>query len=157
MSYSKKPSIVCGIDEAGRGPVIGPLILCGVCFEESQLELLKKYCDLRIKSIELMAKSIEKDTRHYDLRISNYHEKIGLILKKLKGEDVPDSLINNIYTYDNLEENAKVLLILNGEPINSLDHIDSSTIERIDILKDSSAVKIYDERGKDGVVLIQTN
>ncbi len=42
MSYSKKPSIVCGIDEAGRGPVIGPLILCGVCFEESQLTFLKK-------------------------------------------------------------------------------------------------------------------
>ena len=42
MSYSKKPSIVCGIDEAGRGPVIGPLILCGVCFEESQLPFLKK-------------------------------------------------------------------------------------------------------------------
>jgi len=42
LSYSKKPSIVCGIDEAGRGPVIGPLILCGVCFEESQLTFLKK-------------------------------------------------------------------------------------------------------------------
>ena len=42
MSYSKKPSIICGIDEAGRGPVIGPLILCGVCFEESKLPLLKE-------------------------------------------------------------------------------------------------------------------
>jgi ribonuclease HII len=33
--------IICGIDEAGRGPVIGPMIICGVCFYKNQIELLK--------------------------------------------------------------------------------------------------------------------
>jgi ribonuclease HII len=31
---------VCGIDEAGKGPVIGPLVICGVCFIESRLAFL---------------------------------------------------------------------------------------------------------------------
>ena len=34
--------IICGIDEAGRGPVLGPLVLCGVCFAKPKLNYLKE-------------------------------------------------------------------------------------------------------------------
>jgi ribonuclease HII len=38
---NQKRNIVGGIDEAGRGPVIGPLVICGVVFDIQTLEHLK--------------------------------------------------------------------------------------------------------------------
>jgi len=35
--------IVAGIDDAGRGPVIGPLVIAGVGFEEHKMSLLKRW------------------------------------------------------------------------------------------------------------------
>ncbi len=34
--------IICGIDEAGRGPVIGPMVIAIVCVENSEIEKLRK-------------------------------------------------------------------------------------------------------------------
>lgn len=61
---------VCGIDEAGRGPIIGPLVLCGVVIEEGKESRLT---DLGVKDSKLLtpaqrsriAKVLEKEYKFH--------------------------------------------------------------------------------------------
>ncbi len=46
-------TLICGIDEAGRGPVIGPMVLAGVLIEEKKLQKLKS---LGVKDSKLLTK-----------------------------------------------------------------------------------------------------
>jgi len=48
---------ILGIDEAGRGPVVGPLVICGACFEEGQASELKK---LGVKDSKLVTPAKRK-------------------------------------------------------------------------------------------------
>jgi len=61
-------AIVCGIDEAGRGPIIGPLVICGFLIDEGKEQEL---IDLGVKDSKLLtplqrekiAKILEKKYR----------------------------------------------------------------------------------------------
>jgi len=55
---------VCGIDEAGRGPVIGPLVMCGVLIKEHDT---KKLNDLGIKDSKLLT-PIQRENISKELR-----------------------------------------------------------------------------------------
>lgn len=44
--------LVCGIDEAGRGPVIGPMVMAGVLMEKSELD---KVANLKVKDSKLLS------------------------------------------------------------------------------------------------------
>jgi TonB-linked SusC/RagA family outer membrane protein len=48
------------------------------------------------------------------------------------------------------------LYVVDGFPMNDIDHLNSNDIESIEILKDASATAIYGSRGANGVVLITT-
>lgn len=45
-------AVVCGIDEAGRGPIIGPLVICGFLIEEGKEQEL---IDLGVKDSKLLS------------------------------------------------------------------------------------------------------
>lgn len=47
---------------------------------------LKQYCELRIKSYQLLYKAISEDTDIYKLQIENYDKQIGAIINELKGD-----------------------------------------------------------------------
>lgn len=58
---------ICGIDEAGRGPIFGPLVMCGILINEKDVDKLRQ---LGVTDSKLLTK---------ELRERLYPEIIGLI------------------------------------------------------------------------------
>lgn len=54
------------------------------------------------------------------------------------------------------DDMPKALYLLDGVEVKNLDGIDSKTIKSLTVLKDASSVSKYGEKGKNGVVLIET-
>ena len=42
VELREESKLICGIDEAGRGPVLGPMVISGVCTNYDQLESLSR-------------------------------------------------------------------------------------------------------------------
>ena len=133
--------LICGIDEAGRGPIIGPLVMCGLMIKQ---EDEKKLVKIKVKDSKLLTKEkreflfdkIKDISYKYEViiiepdeidRAVNNHD--GLNLNKLearKSADIlnllnPDKAIidapsNNIKSYKQylfeLVKNKKIELIL---------------------------------------------
>jgi len=133
--------LICGIDEAGRGPIIGPMVLCGLLVKEEDEKNLVR---LKVKDSKLLTKKTReflfdkiKDISYKYEIIEVYPDEIdhavnnndGLNLNRLeavKTADIinllkPDKAIidapsNNIRSYKqyllNLIKNKKMEIIL---------------------------------------------
>ncbi len=60
-------ALICGIDEAGRGPVIGPLVICGAMIDEKELHTLER---IGVKDSKLLSPG---------QRTQLYYQIIGLV------------------------------------------------------------------------------
>ncbi len=117
-----------GIDEAGRGPVIGPMAFCGVLADEKQIKLLKmidvkdsklllpkkrEFLSLQIKknvvaySVSLISpeeidRSLEEKINLNQLEAIKAAEIINLLLKRVdKAEVIIDCPSTNILSWSN--------------------------------------------------------
>ncbi|MBY9009384.1 MAG: ribonuclease HII [Candidatus Lokiarchaeota archaeon] len=127
--------MICGIDEAGRGPVLGPMVICGVCFLEAELKLLD---DIGVKdSKKLSPKKRSELAKIIKHKCSNYktivvsaqeidaREKKRITLNKLeeiKMAEIIEALKPNIIYIDAADVNEarfgkSIKKLLNYSPI----------------------------------------
>jgi len=113
------PSLVLGIDDAGRGPVIGPMILAGVLLEKKDEAELKKLGVKDSKQLsprrrEFLAQEIKKLAKDYHIVKVSASEIDSLMAKKInlnKIEAIKAAEIINELT-KNFEKNLDYIEII---------------------------------------------
>jgi ribonuclease HII len=80
--------LICGIDEAGRGPVIGPLVMCGLMVKEEEE---KKLVDLGVQDSKLLTK-IKREELFDKIKKISYKQEVVVVNvdeidKAVNGED----------------------------------------------------------------------
>ena len=109
---------VCGVDDAGRGPVIGPLVIAGVIIEEAKLDRLKM---LGVKdSKQLVASARTRLSKEIPSVVDDYH------VVELSAEEL-DRIVNRAPKFQRLnllEAKAMARVIEKLRP--ELAYVDSS-------------------------------
>ncbi|MFH1669396.1 MAG: ribonuclease HII [Candidatus Woesearchaeota archaeon] len=73
-------TLTCGIDEAGRGPVIGPLVTCGVVLDEEGEKMLK---ELGVKDSKLILPKKREQLMEHIIKIAKSYEVVILSPKEI--------------------------------------------------------------------------
>jgi len=117
--------LICGIDEAGRGPVIGPMVLCGVLVEEKDLTKLKS---LGVTDSKLLTKEKREELFEKIIKIIKKYEIIIVHPKEIdsaleskdlnlnwleahKSAEIINKLKPNKVTVDSPSNNCKVYAV----------------------------------------------
>ncbi|UCF49217.1 MAG: ribonuclease HII [Thermoplasmatales archaeon] len=109
--------MICGVDEAGRGPVIGPLIIAGVTFEDDSKLIEHNVRDSKQLSPsrrEELAKIIKKIALKYEILV-------------IPAADIDD--MRKIMTLNEIELNAFIKIIKKLKP--EICYVDSVDVNEI--------------------------
>jgi len=71
MTKKDRGKLILGIDEAGRGPVIGPMVIAGTLFEEKNIQKLK---DIGVKDSKLLSAKKRENLFEKIKRLSINHK-----------------------------------------------------------------------------------
>ncbi|MEM2131169.1 MAG: ribonuclease HII [Candidatus Woesearchaeota archaeon] len=97
-------NLICGIDEAGRGPVIGPLVLAGVLINQEDEKKLK---EINVKDSKLLDKKQRQDLFKKILSIVKDYKIISLT------PDIIDNYLKSETTNLNILEAKTTAEIIN--------------------------------------------
>ena len=116
--------MICGVDEAGRGPVLGPLVIAGVSYVDDSLLIKSHIRDskkIAPKVREILANKIKKSASNFEVLI-------------IKASDIDD--MRKVMTLNEIEVNAFSQVIKKLEPV--VCYVDSADVNEkrfaIDIL-----------------------
>ena len=138
--------IICGIDEAGRGPVFGPMIICGLCFHKNQLDLLKK---IGVKDSKKLASKKRKELAII-IRQNAFRVKLAIVSVK----EIDQRKKKNL-TLNQIEELYMAKLINDLKPdiiyIDAADVNEQRFVKSIKKLLDYTPNKIIGEHKADDI------
>ena len=81
----------CGVDEAGRGPVIGPMVIAGVCADE------KKLMKIGVKDSKKLSPSRREKLAQEIRKIAD-----KIVIRKVEPEEIDET--RNVMTINKMEE-----------------------------------------------------
>ncbi|MBN1544398.1 ribonuclease HII [Candidatus Woesearchaeota archaeon] len=114
-------TLLCGIDEAGRGPVIGPLVTCGIVIESKDEAKLKK---LGVKDSKLLLPKKREELFGKVLKIAKKHEVV-----MLTPQDIDAALMDPDTNLNWLEADTTAEIINKLKPEKAIIDCPSNNIE----------------------------
>ncbi|WP_227256216.1 TonB-dependent receptor plug domain-containing protein [Pedobacter sp. MR2016-19] len=76
----------------------------------------------------------------------------GLNIRPLPNSETP--VIRRYLLNRDFDDKAKPLYVVDGKEVSGINNLDQDSIESIEVLKDSSAMTLHGDKGKNGVVII---